>query len=153
MKFTKWAIPMFGFLGWLAGLILATCSAPALAQGRYTPVTEAQVADLKLNHYFTADGKGHQPDFEWTFTKDEFVVKKGTGQVPADLIGKLLPDGKSSDEIRGKWKLGTKSGELVLSDIKSGEKPGHASVTLPIVKTAPTVVRIGEPQYVFALTR
>lgn len=124
--------------------------APLAAQGTYGPVTADEVVKLKLNHYFTADKKGHDPDFEWTFTKTEFVVKKGTGPIPAELLGRLLPDGKTADEVRGTWALDGK-GRLALTDIKAGDTAGKKDVSLPIYKTAPTVVRIGETQYVFAL--
>src|SRR5262245_9411662 len=120
------------------------------AQGRYSAVTDADVVALKLNHYFSADNKSHTPDFEWSFTKTEFVVKKGKGPIPADLLQKLLPANTTADEIRGTWKLGAKDGQrLVLTDIKADDKAGKKDASFPIYRTAPTVVRIGEPQYVF----
>jgi hypothetical protein len=123
-------------------------------QGQFPPVTEANVIALKLSHYFTPDRKHHQPDFEWTFTKTEFVIKKGKGQIPADLVQKLLPAGASADEIRGKWQLQGQEGQrLVLTDIKAGVQAGKKDVSLSIYKTGGTVVRIGEPQYVFSVGR
>ena len=122
------------------------------AQGEYSPVSEANVVVLTLNHYFTPDKKSHVPDFEWSFTKTEFVLKKGMGAIPTDLLEKLLPKGATADKIRGKWKLADKDGQqLVLTEIKAGDKPGNQAVSLVIYKTAPTVVRIGEPQYVFGI--
>lgn len=125
---------------------------PVSAQGQYSPVSEANVVDLTLNHYFTPDKKSHTPDFEWTFTKTEFVLKKGKGAIPTDLVEKLLPKGATADEIRGQWKVVDKEGQrLVLTEIKAGDKAGNQNVSLSIYKTAPTVVRIGEPQYVFGI--
>ncbi|MEI8383178.1 MAG: hypothetical protein WCJ09_23875 [Planctomycetota bacterium] len=122
------------------------------AQGQYSPVSEANVVDLTLNHYFTPDEKSHAPDFEWTFTKTDFVVKKGKGAIPSDIIEKLLSKGATADEIRGKWKLADKGGQqLVLTEIKAGDKAGGKEVKIRIYKTAPSVVRIGEPQYVFGI--
>jgi len=125
---------------------------PVGAQGQYSSVSEANVADLTLNHYFTPDKKSHKPDFEWTFTKTEFVLKKGKGAIPADLVEKLLPNGATADEIRGQWKVAEKEGQrLVLTKIKAADKAGNKDVSLSIYKTAPTVVRIGDPQYVFGI--
>ena len=124
------------------------------AQGQYSPVTESDMAVLKLNHYFTPDDRPHEVDFQWTFTKTEFVIKKGTGAIPADLRRQLLPKGATADEIRGQWTLTEKGDKrLLLSGIKAGDQDGNKDVSLRIYKTAPTVVRIGEPQYVFGIER
>lgn len=124
----------------------------ANGQGQYAPVTAEDVPTLKLNHYFTTGQKGGRTaDFEWTFTKDGFTIKKGKAAIPADLLGKLLPETATADEITGKWAVD--KGELVLTHIKAGETKGKESVKLRIYRTAPTVVRIGEPQYVFAVER
>lgn len=142
----------------VASLLLAAAS-PALAQGNYREVTAEDVAALQLNHYFTPDNKGHQPDFEWSFTKDGFVLKAAAGPIPADLAQRLLPAGTKAAEIRGRWKLIRESGvQLVLTEIvatdKAGEEVlGRKEIKLPIYRTAPTVIRIGEPQYVFGVAR
>jgi hypothetical protein len=137
----------------MASLALLALGAQA-AQGQYSPVTKAEVTALALNHYFTPDNKSHRPDFAWTFTQTEFVIKKGKGAIPADLHDRLLPEGTTADEIRGKWSLAGKDGQkLVLTGIKAGDNSGKKEVSLTIYKTAPTVVRIGEPQYVFGLRR
>jgi hypothetical protein len=134
----------------IGGVVFA--GGAASAQGRYSPVSEENVMALQFNHYFTPDDKGHEPDFEWTFTMGEFAIKKGKGAIPADLQKKLFAEG--AEEIRGKWKLDGKGGQhLVLSEIRAGDKVKMKEVRLPIYKTAPTVVRIGEPQYVFAIGR
>jgi hypothetical protein len=118
----------------------------------YPLVSEANVVNLKLNHYFTLDKRPHAPDFEWAFTKTTFVLKKGTGAIPPSLTEQLLGKGATADEIRGTWKLAGSGGQqLVLTDITAGEKIGKAEVALTISKTAPSVVRIGDPQYVFAI--
>jgi hypothetical protein len=122
------------------------------AQGQYAPVTAADVVALKLNHYFTPDNQAHQPDFEWTFTETEFALKKKQGDLPADLLRRMLPDSQTAAEIRGKWKLVDRNGlHLVLTEIKAGDRTGNKAAFFPIYKTAPTVVRIGEPQYVFGI--
>jgi hypothetical protein len=82
------------------------------------------------------------------------VLRKAKGAIPADLLEKLLPAGKSADEVRAKWKLEGKEGKkLVLTEIKAGEVAGKEVVSLVIYRTAPTVIRIGNPQYVFAVQR
>ncbi|MFN0055913.1 MAG: hypothetical protein ACKV0T_27530 [Planctomycetales bacterium] len=125
--------------------------APLQAQGRFPPVTDGDVLGLSLNHYFSADKKHHPADFEWTFTETTFLLRKGDGPIPVDLQAKLLPKGAAADEIRGRWKLDEKDGPaLVLTKIQAGDKEGRPEVRLPIYRTAPTVIRIGEPQYVFA---
>ena len=61
------------FCGWLVvAFALAagtTCGEAAWGQGQYSAVTAEDVVALELNHYFTADKKGHQRDFKWKFTK------------------------------------------------------------------------------------
>jgi hypothetical protein len=136
---------------WILGSFLLLGLGHMDAQGRYSPVTEADVVKLQFNHYFTPDNKGHDPDFEWTFTEKEFVLKKGKGAIPKDLLEKLLPKDVTADEIRGKWKLEAENGKLVFSDIKAAEKEGNKDVKFRIYRTAPTVIRIGEPQYVFGV--
>jgi hypothetical protein len=140
----------------LLALTLLALTQSAFAQPQpgkgYPPVTADDVPRLKFNHYFTPDKKHHDVDFEWTFTKDGFTVKKGKGPIAADVVAKLLPDGAAApDEITGKWKLA--DGKIVFTDIKAGGKPGRETASYGIYKTAPTVVRIGEPQYVFAVER
>ena len=142
----------FVVLALVASSLLFAALAPVGAQGQYSPVIEADVVVMTLNHYFTPDKKSHAPDFEWAFTKTEFVLKKGKGAIPADLLEKLFPTGTTADEIRGKWKLEDKIGQrLVLTEIKAGDKARNKDVSLIIYKTAPTVIRIGQPQYVFGL--
>jgi hypothetical protein len=146
----------FGLLGLVIGSLLVvgyerlSAQGPTLVAG---PVTEAEVITLKLNHYFTPDRKAHEPDFEWTFTETEFVLKRAQGPIPADLLEQLLPANTTADEIRGKWELDKDGQQLILTGIKAGEKGGKEDVTLFIYKTASTVVRIGEPQYVFSVGR
>ncbi|MFO0811816.1 MAG: hypothetical protein U0796_01260 [Gemmatales bacterium] len=136
----------------LTGCLLVVIPGISYGQGSYTPVTAEQVAKLKLNHYFTADKKYQRPEFTWTFTATEFVIKKGEGAIPSDLLNKLLTEGVTAEEIRGSWKLtGKENQELVLTEIKAGKQVGKKEVRLHLYKTAPTVVRIGEPQYVFAI--
>lgn len=132
-------------------LIAISIPTVAIAQGRYTPVTDENILALKLNHYFTPDQKSHDADFQWSFTKDEFILKKGKGPIPKDLLQKLIDPEESPDEITGKWKLDEKNNKLILTEIKFGKKAGKKECTLTIYKTAPSVIRIGEPQYVFAI--
>jgi hypothetical protein len=145
-----------GLLGLVLGSLLGaglwglSAQGPALVAG---PVTAAEVVTLKLDHYFTPDRKAHEPDFEWIFTKTGFVLKRAQGPIPADLLEQLLPATDTADEIRGQWKLAKDGQQLLLTGIKAGEKGGKEDVTLFIYKTASTVVRIGEPQYVFSVGR
>jgi hypothetical protein len=130
-------------------LLLLLAAAPASAQGNFK-VTEEDIPKLKLNHYFTADKKAHDADFEWTFTATTFTVKKGAGAIPAHVLDTLLPDGATADEVTGGWKL--VDGALVLSDVTAGKREGRKGVKLAVFKTAPTVVRVSCPhQAVFAL--
>jgi hypothetical protein len=146
----------FGLLGLVVGSLLGaglwrlSAQGPALVAG---PVTAAEGVNLKLDHYFTPDRKAHEPDFEWTFTETDFVLKRAQGPIPADLLEQLLPSSTTADEIRGKWELDKSGQQLSLTGIKAGEKGGKENVTLFIYKTASTVVRIGEPQYVFSVGR
>ena len=109
---------------------------------------------MKLDYYFTPDRKRGDSDFEWAFAKTGFVLKKGKGAIPADLLGKLLPEGTAADEVRGEWQLTGKVGQrLVLTEIRAGDKAGKKEVELRIYKTAPNIIRVDEPQYVFTVVR
>jgi len=82
------------------------------------------------------------------------VVRAGDCGIPVDLMKRLLPAGAKAVEIRGKWKLA--SGQIVFtdvlaSDVSGGEVLGNKEAIYHICRTAPTVVRIGEPQYVFGV--
>lgn len=150
-------------LAWLRCAVIMVAFVLALArsspgQGQYRAVTADDVVQLTLNHYFTPDNKGHDLDFAWTFTKEEFVVKAGKGPIPADLMKRLLPAGAKAVEIRGKWKIIAEEGQIAFTDIlatdaSGGDVLGNKAAKYRIYRTAPTVVRIGEPQYVFGMGR
>lgn len=131
-------------------VILVWCDSQVFGQGSYADVTAEDVVALKLNHYFTSDKKSREADFLWAFTRDDFVIKKGKGAIPVELSAKLLQKGEATDEIKGKWRV--KQGKLILSAIPQREGSPKQEVALNIYRTAPTVIRIGEPQYVFEVT-
>ncbi|MBP3957119.1 hypothetical protein J8F10_17785 [Gemmata sp. G18] len=134
----------------IVGVALAVLAGRSHAQP--SAVAAADVTGMKLNHYYTPDKKNHEPDFTWTFTKTEFTIKKGAGPIPKHLIEKLLSEGAAADEITGSWKLN--DGKLELTDIRAGDKAGKKDVGLRIFKTAPTVVRVCDPdQFVFGAGR
>ena len=134
---------------WLTALVLA---APALGQGNF-PIKEADIRAMQLLQYFGPDRKPHGADITWAFEKETFTLKRGTADIPVDLLAQLLPDEVARTnpaEVTGSWAL--RDGRLVLTKIKAGDKDGRAEVTFSPYKTAPTVVRIGNlPQYVFAV--
>jgi len=119
--------------------------------GNLPAVTPDQLIRLKLERYYTADGKEHVADFEWRFTPDEFVLKRGAAAIPVDLRKKLFFHDPVPDEIRGKWTLKNGGGELVLTEIKAGLQSGVDKVTLSIQQTGIGVIRVGDPEYVFGL--
>lgn len=106
---------------------------------------------MRLNHYFTAEKKGREADFEWRFFKDGFVIKSAKGTIPADLQEKLVRKGARVDEISGKWRIEKDSGQLTLLEIQEGKKPLNTKASFRIYRTAPTVIRVGSPQYVFGI--
>lgn len=134
-----------------AAVLCLGAGAPLQAQGQYAPVTDEDVLAMRLNHYFTAEKKGREADFEWRFFKDGFVLKSGRGSIPADLQEKLVKKGASADDISGKWAVASKSGQLLLTDIQVGKKPTQNKASFRIYRTAPTVIRVGNPQYVFGI--
>lgn len=135
---------------WIASvamsLMFLSLTGQARAQGNFV-VSEADIPTLKLNHYFTPDKKHHDADFEWTFTKTSFTIKKGKSAIPKHIASKLLPEGVTADEITGDWAL--KEGRLQFSKIKAADKDGKKDVSLVVFKTAPTVVRVSDPDQVF----
>jgi hypothetical protein len=134
-----------------AGLLLAA-RGPLYAQGSYAPVDEEAVLAMRLNHYFTPEKKSREADFEWRFFKDGFVIKSGRGPIPADLRDKLIEKGAAAEEISGKWRIERDPHQLTLTDIQVGKKqPRKSKVNFRIYRTAPSVIRVGEPQYVFGV--
>lgn len=102
---------------------------------------------MKFNHYFGPDKK-READFEWSFTKETFALKKGKAAIPDDLREIFLEKGVKADEITGKWTF--RDGKIVFSDIKAGKQEAKKEASVGVYKTAATVVRIGfVPQYVF----
>ena len=136
-------------LAWIA-LLGAVVAGPPTPGTGYSPVVAADLERCVLNHYFTPTRNGVAADFEWKFSADGFTMAKGVVPVPKHLVDLIVGEGKSAAKIEGKWKLGA-SRELVLFDFSvDGSKQDLPEKTLPIYRTAPTVVRIGEPQHVFA---
>lgn len=134
--------------------LLVASHSPLRAQGDYAPVEDEDVLAMRLNRYFTAEKKGREADFEWRFFKDGFVIKSGRNPIPADLQEKLVKKGATVDDISGKWRIEKEgSRRLVLTDIVVGKKPLKTKASFRIYRTAPTVVRVGEPQYVFGIDR
>jgi hypothetical protein len=120
---------------WLLAALVLIPVGDLLAQP-YQAVTDEDMPRLKFNHYFTPEKKNHAGDFEWSFTKTDFVMKKGKGAIPEHLQKALLPEGTSADDIRGKWKIEEKNGRwLVLTDIKSGDKAGKESARVTVHPT------------------
>ena len=140
--------------GLLLAALLALSPAEASAQGQFNGVSDDEVQAMRLNHYFTADKQYRDADFEWDFDKDSFTLKAGAGDIPNELQEQLLPKGITAREIRGKWHLEDRNGKaLVLTEIRvdGAKEPQKKTAALPIYKTAPTVVRVGRPQYVFGI--
>jgi len=137
--------------------LVSTALWHAAAQVRYEPVVDADVVGMRAVHWFTADAKHQQAQFEWSFFDSDFHLKDGLGPIPAEVVSKLLPPGATAEEIRGKWKLTQPDGEtgqrLVLTDIRAGDVSGRKEVQLPIKRTAAGVICVGEPESVFAQGR
>ena len=127
------------------------------AQVKYARVTQADVTAMRPAHYFTADAKYYPAQFEWSFSESEFQLRNERGAIPKELIEKLLPAGATAEEVRGKWKLTQADGQtgqlLVLTEIAAGDIRGKKEVRLPISRTAPGVIRVGDPEIVFARDR
>ena len=118
----------------------------------YAPVTPEDVLAMKMFQYHLKRGGGSKPvDFEWTFTKERFTLKEGKGPIPVDLVEKLLPEGGKAKVIEGKWQLA--AGRLVMTEIRGDGQPGRENAAVNIYRTAPSVIRVGEPQYVFEVVR
>lgn len=119
----------------------------------YAKVTAEDMLALQFNHYFSVDRKGHEADFEWSFTQKGFAMKEAKGPIADYLTKTLALDAEKVKRVEGKWKLVTKSNggqAIVFTDIKADGKPVANEVEMSIYRTAPTVIRIGEPQHVFA---
>ena len=133
-------------------LLLLTCllasAVLALAQGNYSPVVTADLVEASFNHYYGPNLKAViPPDFSWTFSKTNLVIKAAKGPIPADLLDHLAGGRKDVKTIEAGWKV--EAGELVITGIKLDGQPTRTLAKLPVGRTAPTVIRIGKHQYVF----
>jgi hypothetical protein len=134
-------------------VVCAAIALPTLAwsQGDFK-VAESDIPAMKFNHYYGPDKKHREPDFEWSFANETFVLKKRKSAIPDDLQAVFLEKAATADEITGKWSF--KDGKITFSDIKAGKQEAKKEASIGVYKTAPTVVRIGDvPQYVFAVAR
>jgi hypothetical protein len=131
----------------LFALVALVPASPLAAQGEYSPITADEVVKMKFIHYYP-DKKFREADFEWSFTKTEFVVKKGKGPIPADLLGQLLPDGKAADEVRGKWafdpKRGRRGGQEGSDCRALQDRPDHHPHRRDAVRVQPAEVTTAE---------
>jgi hypothetical protein len=136
----------------IAALLLAVGSVEGDGPIGYSQVTQADLPLLSLNHYFDANGKSPGTKFVWTFAADgTFDVQPGEAGIPLDLRQRLAGDVAEAKQISGKWKL---EGRMIrFSEVKIDGKPAtpEEQASYSIYRTAPTVIRIGEPQYVFEL--
>ncbi|HVJ80980.1 MAG TPA: TlpA disulfide reductase family protein [Planctomycetia bacterium] len=136
-------------LAWIALVGAVVAGPPKLGTG-YSPVVATDLERCVLNHYFTPERSYSLADFEWKFSAAGFVIASGAAPVPKHLVDLLVGEGKAASKIEGKWKL-TGRGGLVLFDLAvDGAKKELPEKTLAVYRTAPTVVRIGDPQHVFA---
>jgi hypothetical protein len=140
--------------------VRATKADPTDGLAKYSAVTAPNVDAMSFVHYYTPDKKYRQADFEWTFSKNGFVIKGYDAPLPADLLRQFLPkEGaeKRVTQIKGKWRLEGKDGQrLVFTSIEGrtqeGDVAGRKRTTISIFKTAPTLIRLGERQYSFTLS-
>lgn len=125
-----------------------TQSNPVPGASSVREVVESTVLKLRLNHYYTSDKQFRQADFTWTFSDSGFSITEGTGAISHDLIVLLLDEYRPVKRLEGAWEL--KQGQLRLSLLKCDGADVDKEAMLPIYHTAPTVVRIGDPQHVFS---
>lgn len=119
------------------------------AQGHYAPVVDADLIGASFNHYYDANMKAViPPDFSWTFTATNLVIKSGKGSIPTDLLQQLAAGAKDVKTIVAGWKV--EAGQLIITGPTVDGESRHTMVKLPVSRTAPTVIRIGRHQYVFS---
>jgi len=118
----------------------------------YAAITADDVQAMKFQHYYYTDKNKYQEgNFKISFEKDGFKIEKDKDPISDDLFTRLLPEGEKAVRIEGKWKLDSERQAIVLTDILyNGKKKGRKEVSLHVFRTAPTVIRMTERQYVFA---
>lgn len=143
------------FARWSRILVIAACVISARlapAQGAYNPVTGPDLAGADFNHYFNDNKKVvTPPDFSWTFSATDLVIKAGKGLLPADLTRQLAAGRKDVKTIEATWKV--ENGSLLISVTAIDGNPASGEASFRAYRTAPTVIRIGEQQYVFVPKR
>jgi hypothetical protein len=112
-------------------------------------VVNADIPALTLNHYFTREGKARFDVFSWTFTETRFTVRPGKGSVADELVERLLPAGAAAEVIEGRWALEDSPGGGQSLGLTGDGRPGRERAEYAIYRTGGTVIRLGEPHYVF----
>lgn len=131
---------------------LFTVDAKAAEPGRYKPITKEEIPRLELAYYYTPDKDYRKPDFAWKFREGKFALAAEESQVPEELMQRLLGKNVTPGKVRGRWELIDDNGmKLVLFSIVADGHKIKRKVILPIYRTAPTVIRIGNPQLVFTV--
>jgi hypothetical protein len=87
------------------------------------------------------------PQIEWVFKDSDFSVDSGDKTLPKDLSEPLLGAGLSGTRVEGKWRLDAVKSELVLTELRSGDQPGQAGATLPILPAGAVRANLGKRQY------
>lgn len=143
-------------------LALATLTAPAdasenaQAANPYKEVSEQDVTKLQFVHYFD-EQKQYQPaEFAWTFAEDgTFELRAGKRPIAVELRRRLTGDEAEVRQITGRWQLDVNrcGGKLLtFTDIKADDAAVSTEFAgYSIYRTAPTVIRLDTPQYVFAI--
>lgn len=145
---------LLAFSAWQGGA-LAAGPAPGFD---YAAVTETDVPRMKFAHFFDEQKQFHDAAFAWTFDADgTFRIAAGKKAIAGELCRRLLGEAVEVQEITGRWRLvpGNNGGVLIrfLEVVADGKERQTEDATYRIYRTAPTVVRIGEPQYVFSLQK
>lgn len=131
----------------LIPLLAVLFVAQAASAMPYQAVTAEDMPKFKLNHYFNKENKSTLLDFDWTFDKDGTFKMEAKEALPVHLRELLLSKDSKAKALTGKWAIA--NGEITFTEIKAGDEKGVEKAKMHVYRTAPTVIRIGEPQYVF----
>ena len=133
----------------LTGLFSLAIGQVRAAEGEFPPVQPGALKGASFNFYYGPDNKAvFSPGFTWTFSTAKTTITAGKHPIAADILEHLAAGGKKVHRIEADWHI---SGNhyLILSRVKIDGHTNRATWSLPLGYTAPTLIRIGEHQYVF----
>jgi|GEM_PF-2150915 hypothetical protein len=123
----------------LVGCTGGSSGGPPITTGGDTPLTVDRLRNVKLTHI--------KQDITWEFTDNSVVIENNGKPIPADLFKDFIADETTPLQIQATWKLDSKAGILMLTDITVDGEQSERETELPISPAGHVRINLGGRQY------